>query len=345
MKRNYKYLTFTGFSAVLCLFLILPAFAQRGGGGHAGGGGFSGGGGHMGGGFSGGGHMGGGFSGGAGRMGSGFSGGRPSMGFSGARSGVAFNPQRSAVSAQRGGISSRGIYNGRQYGNRIGGLNGSRTYAGAYGRGAFGSSAYGRGAFGQGGYGRGRGMGNYGWNRHDGYFYNHGYYGSAYYPMLGFGCGYLPYGYYPFFWDDDEYFFSNGFYYQYNNDQYTVVEPPVGAAIKDLPSDAQSIVINGQQYYEQNGVYYLPVTKDDGSTVYQVAGKDGELNTDVDGNKTVVPQIGDIVTTLPPDCRKITIKGDSYFVSQDGIYYQEITDGSSKTTYKIVGLESDEPEN
>jgi len=44
--------------------------------------------------------------------------------------------------------------------------------------------------------------------------------------------------------------YSDGLYYQQTNDQYTVVEPPVGAEIKSLPKDAQSIMINGEQYYE-----------------------------------------------------------------------------------------------
>src|SRR6185369_17951514 len=88
------------------------------------------------------------------------------------------------------------------------------------------------------------------------------------------------YGYYPFYWGDLQFYYSNGYFYQYNNNQYTVVEPPVGAAVNSLPSGAESIIINGAQYYELNGVYYQPITKDDGTTAYQVVGKDGQLETD-----------------------------------------------------------------
>jgi hypothetical protein len=125
------------------------------------------------------------------------------------------------------------------------------------------------------------------------------------------------------------------------NDQYTVVEPPVGASVDKLPAKAQSIVIDGQQYYEMNGVYYQPITKDDGTTAYQVAGKDGVLNTGGSGADAVTPHVGDITETLPPDAKKVKLNGNSYYVSDDGIYYQEITGNDGKKAYKIVALEGD----
>ncbi len=178
------------------------------------------------------------------------------------------------------------------------------------------------------------------------YHYNRGYYGSYYGPRLGFSVGYLPYGYYPFYYGDYQYFYSGGLFYQYDNDQYTVVEPPVGAEIQTLPSNAQSIVINGQQYYEVNGVYYEPITKDDGTLSYQVAGKDGELNTDggdqnVDNGPPPM-QIGDIVTQLPPNCRKININGEKLYLSEDGVYYKAQLDQDNNKVYKIVGLPADD---
>jgi len=191
----------------------------------------------------------------------------------------------------------------------------------------------------------GYGHGGY-WGNHNYYHYNRGYYRSYYYPRLGFSIGVLPYGYYPFFYADYQYYYSDGLFYQYDNNEYTVVEPPIGAEVKELPEKAQSIVINGQQYYELNGVYYQPVTKDDGSTVYQVAGKDGELNTtsgsEVYDDQPQGPQMGDIVTQLPPDCRKIKVNGDKLYVSPDGVYYKEQQDNNGNKTYKVVGLPSDE---
>ncbi|WP_461449418.1 DUF6515 family protein [Mucilaginibacter sp.] len=175
------------------------------------------------------------------------------------------------------------------------------------------------------------------------YHYNHGYYASYYAPRLGFSIGVLPYGYYPFYYGDYQYFYSGGLFYQYDNDQYTVVEPPVGAEVKTLPSDAQSIVINGQQYYEADGIYYIPITKDDGTLSYQVAGKDGELNTaDASAdNAPPAPQIGDVVAQLPPNCRKITVNGSRLYLSPDGIYYKPQVDANGNTSYIIVGLPAD----
>jgi len=174
------------------------------------------------------------------------------------------------------------------------------------------------------------GYGGY-WGNHGYYHYNRGYYGTYYLPSIGFTCGYLPYGYYPFYYGDDEYFFSNGLFYQYYNDSYTVVEPPVGAEVDKLPAKAQSIVIDGQQYYEYNGVYYQPITKDNGQVAYEVAGKDGVLNTGgATGAEAVTPKVGDITYTLPEGCKKLKLNGQVMFVSDDGIYYQETTDADGK---------------
>lgn len=300
ISKISKYLTLTGLTAVLCLFLALPANAQHGGGGgHFGGGGGA----HFaaGGHFGGGGHFAGGHFGGDAHFGgdSHFAAG----GHSSARVSVNVRPGAGFRGAEPHSVRIRGN--------------------------------------GPGVYGHGGRYGHYVWGRHGNYFYNHGFYGSLYYPMLGLTFGYLPVGYYPFDWDDGQYYFSDGFYYQYDNDQYTVVEPPIGAAINTLPSNAKSTQINGQQYYELNGVYYQPVTQDNGSIQYQIAGKDGKLNTDATGAKTVVPKVGNMVTKLPPDCRKINLNGDTFFVSEDGIYYQQIKDSNNNTTYKIVGLEAD----
>jgi hypothetical protein len=175
------------------------------------------------------------------------------------------------------------------------------------------------------------------------------------------------------------YYYSNGYYYEYNDDQYTVVEPPVGAEVSTLPPKAQSIVINGQQYYELNGVYYVAITKDDGSLAYEIAGKDGELNTGggdqanvappAAGNdqgynapdqsaapqqdETVAPprngsadlQIGDVVQSLPVDSRGVTVNGQRLFVSPDDVYYKKTRDNNNNVAYKIVGLPSADPNN
>jgi hypothetical protein len=322
MKSIYKYLAQAGFTAALCIFMAVPGMAQRGGhGGGGGGGGFHGGGG--GGGFSGGGHVsaaprGGNFS--APRSGnfsaprtavaprSGNFAGRPSIGARSGAVGVAPRGYVRSVTPGAHNLATRGYV------------------AGAYGHSYAGGGIYAR---------------PYGWRNHGGYFYSRGYYGSLYYPWIGFSCGFLPWGYYPFWWGDAYWYYSDGLFYQYDNDQYTVVEPPVGAAVDKLPSKAQSIVIDGQQYYEMNGVYYQPITKDDGTTAYQVVGKDGVLNTSASGADAVTPHVGDVTYQLPAGAKKVKLNGNSYYVSDDGIYYQEFKDNDGKKAYKIVALEGE----
>jgi hypothetical protein len=368
MKRIYQYLVLTGLSGLLCLFLAVPANAQRGGGSHGGGGGHSSGGGSFSSGGGGGSHFSGGGS--ISRGNSGFSGGRSTNSFSGGRNTNSFSGGRTTNSFRSPGTSS---YRSNAF-SRGGGVAGSSTFrrnnVGGRGYGSI-RGGYSRGGhYYAGGYG-GRGSYRYSpWASRGGYFYNRGFYRSSYYPRLGFSLGFLPYGYYPFYWGDAQFYYSGGYFYQQNDDQYTVVEPPIGAAVNSLPSNAKPITINGQQYYELNGVYYLPITKDDGSTAYQVAGKDGQLDTDSnDANgyapqndgytgtqnaapqqqnsqpAVAMPEIGDIFYSLPSDSRKIKIAGQLYYVSPDDFYYQEVTDQDGKKAYKVMGTPDDAPGN
>lgn len=177
---------------------------------------------------------------------------------------------------------------------------------------------------------------------HRGGFYRagFGYYG---YPHLGFYLGILPYGYYPFYWDDMLYYYYGGvFYTPYDGGGYQVTTPPLGASVPSLPEGSRSIVINGQQFYELNGVYFKAVTNDQGKAIYEVAGRDGVLNTDGSNAApqvdTSTPQVGDIVNELPDNCRKVTLNGKKFFVSPNGIYYQPFTDANGDTGYRIASV-------
>ena len=342
MKKTFKYLTLTGLGSLLCLFLAIPADAQRGG--HGGGGGSHGGGG----GFHGGG--GGGFHGGGSVRSGGFGGGGRVATSSQNRASSSATVNRSYTSGRNSAVT-RGFVGGRSAVTTRGYVGGSsRAYVG--GRGYV-------GGYNRAGYGGYRGAYYGPWRSHGGYFYNRGFYGSLYYPRLGFSLGYLPYGYYPFYWGDSQFYYSNGYFYNYDGGQYTVVEPPVGAAINSLPSNAQAITINGEQYYEANGVYYLPITKDDGTVVYQVAGKDGQLNTDnggqVNGDQgngdqgttTDIPthpnpKIGDMIQELPQDSRKVRVNGQTLYVTPDDVYLKQTTDNNGNKAYTVVGLPGQE---
>ncbi|WP_165852051.1 DUF6515 family protein [Mucilaginibacter terrenus] len=354
---SYKKLLSIAFTGLFGLFLALPAVAQHRGGGGGGGRSFGGGGGFSrgGGGFGGGGFSRGGGSFGGGSRPSGGSFSRPQGTFS-RPGGGSFSRPNVGVSPQRGysqGGFSRSPRTNGYYG---GGFNrGSIGTRGSFGRGAYAyrGGNYGRGTYRggfYGGYRNGYRSYYYGPRYFNRGFYNYrGYYNSYYLPRIGFSIGVLPYGYYPFYWGDYQYYYSDGLYYRQYNNQYTVVEPPVGAQVNSLPSNAESITINGEQYFESNGVYYRAVTKDDGSVVYEVAGKDGELNTGTDGDDGSYSsaddaplQVGDIVDQLPPDSRKIKVNGEKLFVAPDGTYFQEARDEDNKKVYKVVGLPGDE---
>jgi len=328
MKKIYKQLFVSALSGIFCLSLSLSASAQHD---------------HSSGGGGGGGSR-------ASSGGGGYSGGHTSAPAPAARpSSSQSTGYRSSGAAQRTGTYRPSVVNGRNVVTQ--GYNGhtntnGRSTVNAQGYRSYQGSVYSRNhpispqAYSRGGF--------YGTPSRGYYHFNHGYYGSYYAPRLGFSIGFLPYGYYPFYFNDYQYFYSDGLFYQYDNDQYTVVEPPVGAEVTTLPANAQSIVINGQQYYEVSGVYYQPITKDDGTLSYQVAGKDGELNTTDDAsadNPPAAPQIGDIVNQLPDGCHKISINGDKLYVSPDGIYYKAQVDQDNNTSYKIVGLPADDDQN
>lgn len=363
MKKTYKYLTTIALNGALCLFVALSASAQHRSGGGSSSSGSS----------SGSSHPSSGSSGGGARPSSGGFMSRPSAAPSNVSrppssynrpsvsAGGFIRPQGSGVGYSRPGngnsrvaiapprINNGGFVVGAAHRTAVnpGSYNyGDHNYVNSTARSYVGGRGY-IGAGGRASVGVG-GRGFYGpsyWRTHGYYHYHHGYFGTYYAPRLGFSIGYLPYGYYPFSYDDAEFYYSGGLFYQYENNEYTVVEPPVGAEVNSLPSNAQSIVINGEQYYESNGVYYEPITKDDGSITYQVAGKDGELNTEnPNGDVQQAPQVGDIVDQLPPDCRKISLNGEKYYVSADGYYYQDARDANNNKVYKIVGTPEDAPQ-
>ncbi|WP_461449649.1 DUF6515 family protein [Mucilaginibacter sp.] len=230
------------------------------------------------------------------------------------------------ASAQHGG---GGFHGG---GGGGGGFHGGGVSSGSSFRGSSYASSF-RGGVGVGAHGVGYARGGF-------YRPGFGYYG---YPHLGFYLGVLPFGYYPFYWGDDLYYYYGGvFYTPYDGGGYQVTVPPVGAAIPSLPQGAKSIMIDGQQFYELNGVYYKSSVNDQQKTVYVVAGRDGVLNTNGDnsatGDEVAAPQVGDIVNELPDGCHKVTLNGKKYFVSPNDIYYQPYTDENGNNGFRIASV-------
>jgi hypothetical protein len=163
----------------------------------------------------------------------------------------------------------------------------------------------------------------------------------------------LPFGYWGFNFRGAPYYYYSGIYYRPYKKQYQVVEPPIGATVPQIPSDAKEVYVNNQKYYEYNGTYYKQVVNQDGNIWYLVAGLHGVLNTtnnSVDNKAeaaAVAPEVtvstipsalkvGDIVPNLPDGCKTVIIHNKKYYVSPSNIYYEEYFENNT-LMYKVVG--------
>jgi hypothetical protein len=166
----------------------------------------------------------------------------------------------------------------------------------------------------------------------------------------GFTLGLLPRGYWGFNFGGFPYYYYSGVFYRSTNDQqYQVVEAPIGAEVPNLPNDAKSIIVNDQKLYEYLGIYYKEVIDLNGNRRYIVQGKDGVLNTDnmnevsVENNNSATtannykPSMGDIVLQLPTQTKVVVINGKKLFVTPENIYYEEYMDDNI-LKYKVVGM-------
>ncbi|WP_147243454.1 DUF6515 family protein [Chitinophaga flava] len=206
---------------------------------------------------------------------------------------------------------------------------------------------------------------------HGGVYYSHGWYGPGYrryyryhpyfFPPIGFYVSTLPYGYFALGAGFGPIYYSNGIYYESDNNDngYRVVDPPMDAAVPDLPDGASEVQVNGNSYYELNGTFYQEIMTENGRR-FKVVGKDGKIgNTVVDpqtngnndngngninndnnsnnnNNNSTAPLPGNIIKDLPQGSRSVQINGQQYFLSPDGMYYQQVNTNNG-TGYQLVG--------
>jgi hypothetical protein len=182
------------------------------------------------------------------------------------------------------------------------------------------------------------------------YYTNYGNYYGLVAPPFGLTLGLLPRGYWGLNFGGFPYYYYSGVFYRSTNDnQYQVVEAPIGAEIPNLPNDAKPIVINEQKLYEYLGTYYKEVIDVNGKRRYIVQGRDGVLNTDNMNDVTVEnnnsnftgtkykPSIGDIVLQLPNQTKTVVINGKKLYVTPENIYYEEYYD-ENVLKYKVIGM-------
>jgi hypothetical protein len=185
-------------------------------------------------------------------------------------------------------------------------------------------------------------------------------------PSFGVRINVLPFGYYPFYIGRNPYYYYDGVYYRpYSNGGYEVIAPPLGATVKHLPSGAKVTVIDGVKYYELGGTFYQEEITDNNKLRYKVVGTDGVLNTTADddtntennvttndnaaakNNNTVnppanttvdkqFPVVGARFDKLPEGSKVVVLKKEKYYVSPDGVYYQEVIDGNN-IRYEVTG--------
>lgn len=67
--------------------------------------------------------------------------------------------------------------------------------------------------------------------------------------------------------DGQTYYYMDGVFYVQQGDSYAIVPTPLGVTVPELPSSATQTVINGNVYYQYNGVYYQPIIQN-GVTMY-----------------------------------------------------------------------------
>ncbi|GET28498.1 DUF6515 family protein [Prolixibacter sp. SD074] len=92
-------------------------------------------------------------------------------------------------------------------------------------------------------------------------------------PPVGIRVAALPAGYVRVVVGPRVFFYAGGIFYILDeaSREYAVADPPVGAVVSQLPSDAAEIEIDGKPFMEYNDIIYKQVTIE--KTGYEVVGK------------------------------------------------------------------------
>lgn len=167
-----------------------------------------------------------------------------------------------------------------------------------------------------------------------GYIHGPGYYRIGY-PHVGLFFDFLPFGYTPFLFNGYWYYYYDGVFYQPFQNNYKVVNAPLGAIVYELPTYYKVIKINDQKYFVADGVFYKKIMDSQGKKGYQICGINGNLNSNTPVNVPTF-QMGDKFNQIPENSHKVILNNKIYWVSPDGNYYEEIKEGSS-VFYRLVG--------
>ncbi len=71
--------------------------------------------------------------------------------------------------------------------------------------------------------------------------------------------------------NNNYYFYFEGTFYLKSGNEYVVETPPIGAIVYALPADYEKVELDGNIFYEYNGILYDRVHYN-GERAYQVIG-------------------------------------------------------------------------
>jgi hypothetical protein len=162
-------------------------------------------------------------------------------------------------------------------------------------------------------------------------FYYHSYHPYYYHPYTPFywGPAYYPWGFFVATMattailvsvNNQQYYYDAGTYYLPEDNGYTVVQAPVGATVKSLPKETETVVVN-----ETTNNYYY------GGTYYEKSD---------DGYTVVPPTAGTVVEHLPEGAEEVKL-GDVTYVKFGETYYQPIQQ-DGQNMYEVVEVEKAE---
>lgn len=112
--------------------------------------------------------------------------------------------------------------------------------------------------------------------------------------------------------NNQKYHYDQGVYYRESNNGYTVVEAPVGATIKVLPSGYETV-------HETTNNYYY------GGTFYEKSSG---------GYNVVAPTAGSVIEHLPEGAEEVSL-GEQKFVKYGDTYYQPVQ-YNGKNMYEVA---------
>jgi hypothetical protein len=115
---------------------------------------------------------------------------------------------------------------------------------------------------------------------------------------------------------NQQYYYEDGCYYEPSpNGGYTVVPPPIGAIVPNLPQGYETTMVGNDTFYYYGGAFYV-----DNGQGYQV----------------VAAPPGAVITQLPVGAVEQAVNGDMYMV-YNNVYYQPISQ-DGQDAYEVVQM-------